>query len=144
MYSFTQIFRSYPQATEDLPEADSKVAALNSKAANLCAKLDESRKESIQQMLQDVQDNLRMLTEIAKEHKSQLELQDSLSEELQSFRSAEKKTQSWVEELKKDLVSLGKSTHGTQEQIEERLNKAQVSDKDTGCVLFRFISCVSE
>ncbi|MCJ8731015.1 hypothetical protein PDJAM_G00191160 [Pangasius djambal] len=107
------------------PEADLKMVALKSKGENLCAKLDESRKESIQQTLRDVEEKLRVLMEIAQEHRNQAELQGSLSKELQTFQSEEKKIQSWVEELKQDLVSLGKSTHGTQEQIEERLNKAQ-------------------
>lgn len=103
------------------------MAALKGKEENLCVKLDESRKESVQQALRDVQEKLRKLMEIAQEHRNQAELQDSLSKELQTFQSEENKIRSWVEELKQALVSLGKSTHGTQEQIEERLNKAQVS-----------------
>lgn len=103
------------------------MALLKGKGENLCTKLDDSRKELIQQTLGDVQEKLRILMEIAQEHRNRAELQDSLSKELQTFQSEENKVQSWVEELKQDLVSLGKSTHGTQEQIEERLNKAQVS-----------------
>lgn len=103
------------------------MAALKSKGENLSTKLDESRKESIRQILTDVQEKLRTLMEIAQEHRNQAELQDSLAKELQAFQSEEKMIRSWVEELKQDLVSLGRSTHGTQEQIEERLNKAQVS-----------------
>lgn len=115
------------------------MAALNSKVENLCTKLDESRKESIQQALRDVQEKLRMLMKMAREHKNQAELQDSLSKELQTFLSEEKTTQSWVEALKQDLVSLGRSTHGTQEQIEERLNKAQVSNWVTGYVSVKLL-----
>lgn len=107
------------------------MAALKSKGENLCTKLDETRKESIQQTLRDVQEKLRNLMEIAQEQRNQAERQDSLSNELQAFQSKENEMQSWVEELKQELVSLGKSTHGTQKQIEERLNKAQVSARDT-------------
>ncbi|TSV02080.1 Nesprin-2 [Bagarius yarrelli] len=107
------------------PEADLKMAALKSKGENLYAKLDEGRKQSIQETLCDVQEKLTRLMEIAQKHKNQAQLQDSLSKELQTFLSEEKKMLSWVEELKQELGSLGKSVHGTQEQIEERLNKAQ-------------------
>lgn len=141
MYSISLFVYCYRQTIlNSQPEADLKMAALKSKGENLYTKLDESRKESIQQTLRDVQEKLRILMEIAKEHRKQAELQDSLSKELQTFQSEEKKIQSWVEELKQELVSLGKSTHGTQEQIEERLNKAQVSTRDTEYVsvkLFR-------
>lgn len=103
------------------------MAALKGKGEYLCTKLDEHRKESIQQTLKDAQEKLRMLMEIAQEHRNQAELQDSLSRELQIFQLEEKMIQSWIGELKQELVSLGKSTHGTQEQLEERLNKAQVN-----------------
>lgn len=109
------------------PEADLKMAALKGKGENLCTKLDESRRESIQQTLKDAQEKLRILMESAQEHRSQAELRDSLSKEIQTFQSEENKIQSWVADLKQEVLSLGKSTYGTQDQIEERLNKAQVS-----------------
>lgn len=110
------------------------MAALKSKGKSLCSKLDESRKDFIQHTIGDAQEQLKRLMEIAREHKKQAELQDSLSMELQTFLSEEKAAQIWVKELKRDLASLGKSTHGTQKEIEERLNKAQVRNRDTDCV----------
>lgn len=103
------------------------MAALKGKGENLCAKLDESRSESIQQTLKDSQEKLRILMGSVQEHRSQATLQDSLYKEIQTFHSEENKIQSWVEDLKQEVLSLDKSTYGTQEQIEERLNKAQVS-----------------
>lgn len=103
------------------------MAALKGKGEYLCTKMDESRKKSIQQTLGDLQETVRILMEIAQQHRSQAELQDSLSKEIQAFQLEKNKIQSWVGELKQELVSLGKSIHGTQEQLEEKLNKAQVN-----------------
>uniref|UniRef100_A0AAR2KFY0 Calponin-homology (CH) domain-containing protein n=1 Tax=Pygocentrus nattereri TaxID=42514 RepID=A0AAR2KFY0_PYGNA len=116
------------QAILDLqPEGDSKLSALKMKGESVGVhrELEESEKHSIQRTLRDLQEKWRMVLEIAEELRKQAELQDSLSREFQAFESQEENMQSWVGKLNQDLDSLGKSTHGTQEQIEERLNKAQ-------------------
>ncbi|XP_062851798.1 nesprin-2 [Trichomycterus rosablanca] len=107
------------------PEAESKIFALKSKGESLGFQLQESQKNSIQQTLNDVQKKWEKLMELAQELHNQAEIQNSLSNELKAFQSEQKMIQSWVVELKQDLESLGKSTHGTQEQIEARLSKAQ-------------------
>lgn len=113
-------------------EGDSKLAVLRLKGEHVCAhsELEDSQKNSIQQALDDVQEKWRMMLEIAQELREQAELQDSLSKELQAFQSQQGTVQVWVEKLKEDLDSLGTSTHGSQDQIEERLSKAQVSGRD--------------
>lgn len=89
--------------------------------------LEEKRKQEIQLNLRSIEDELKKVLARAQELKNQAELQDSLARELQNVYSQEEITRSWVKKQKDGLDSLGKSTHGTQDQIEERLSKAQVS-----------------
>lgn len=89
--------------------------------------LEEKKKQEIQLKLKSIEDELKKVFARAQELKNQAELQDSLARELQNVYSLQEITWSWVKNQKDGLGSLGKSTHGTQDQIVERLSKAQVS-----------------
>lgn len=95
----------------------------------LCSRegLDEKRKQEIHQNLKSIEEEWKMVIKGAQELKNKAQLQDSLSRELEMFHNQEESISTWVKNQKDDLESLGKSTYGTQEQIEERLNNAQVS-----------------
>ncbi|XP_067242791.1 nesprin-2 isoform X14 [Chanodichthys erythropterus] len=108
-------------------EGDYKLATLRRKAEGLCSRegLEEKRKQEIQLKIKSIEDELKKVLARAQELKNQAELQDSLARELQNVYTQEEITGSWVKSQKDGLDSLGKSTHGTQDQIEERLSKAQ-------------------
>uniref|UniRef100_A0A671NG48 KASH domain-containing protein n=1 Tax=Sinocyclocheilus anshuiensis TaxID=1608454 RepID=A0A671NG48_9TELE len=108
-------------------EGDYKLANLRRKAEVLCSRegLEEKRKQEIQLNLRSIEEEWKKVLASAQELKSQAELQDSLARELQNVCTQEESTWTWVKNQKDCLDSLGKSTHGTQEQIEERLSKAQ-------------------
>lgn len=110
-------------------DGDYKLATLRRKAEGLCTRegLEEKRKQEIQLKIKSIEDELKKVLARAQELKNQAELQDSLARELQNVYTQEEITWSWVKNQKDGLDSLGKSTHGTQDQIEERLSKAQVS-----------------
>lgn len=91
------------------------------------AGLGEKRKQEIHQNLKSIEEEWKKVIVGAQERKNKAELQDSLSRELEIFHNQEESIRNWMKNRKDDLESLGKSTYGTQEQIEERLNKAQVS-----------------
>lgn len=91
------------------------------------AGLGEKRKQEIHQNLKSIEEEWKKVIVAAQERKNKAELQDSLSRELEIFHNQEESIRNWMKNRKDDLESLGKSTYGTQEQIEERLNKAQVS-----------------
>lgn len=88
---------------------------------------EEKRKQEIQLNLRSIEEEWKKVLASAQELKNQAELQDSLARELQNVCTQEESTWTWVKNQKDCLDSLGKSTHGTQEQIEERLSKAKVS-----------------
>jgi len=90
--------------------------------------LEEKRKQEIQLNLRSIDEELKKVLARAQELKNQAELQDSLERELQNVYTQEETTRSWVKNQKDGLDSLGTSTHGTQNQIEERLSKVQVSN----------------
>uniref|UniRef100_A0A9J7YPI6 Nesprin-2-like n=1 Tax=Cyprinus carpio carpio TaxID=630221 RepID=A0A9J7YPI6_CYPCA len=108
-------------------EGDYKLANLRRKAEDLCSRegLEEKRKQEIQLNLRSIEEEWKNVLASAQELKNQAELQDSLARELQNVYTQEASTWTWVKNQKDGLDSLGKSTHGTQEQIEERLSKAQ-------------------
>lgn len=54
------------------------------------------------------------------------EVQYSLSKELEAFRSLAASTTTWVKELQEQADSKGKGTQGSQAQIKDRLDAAQV------------------
>lgn len=89
--------------------------------------LEEKRKQEIQLNLRSIEEQWKKVLASAQELKNQAELQGSLARELQNVCTHEESTWTWVKNQKDCLDSLEKSTHGTQEQIEERLSKAQVS-----------------
>lgn len=90
--------------------------------------LEEKKKQEIQLNLRSIEEEWKKVLASAQELKNQAELHDSLARELQNVCALEERTCTWVKNQKDCLDSLGKSTHGTQEQIEERLSKAKVSN----------------
>ncbi|KTF78168.1 hypothetical protein cypCar_00022230 [Cyprinus carpio] len=108
-------------------EGDYKLANLRRKAEALCSRegLEEKRKQEFQLNLRSIEKEWKKVLASAQELKNQAELQDSLAREFQNVCSQEESIWTWVKNQKDCLDSLGKSTHGTQEQIEERLSKAQ-------------------
>lgn len=110
-------------------DGDCKLATLRRKAEGLCFRegLDEKRKQEIHQNLRSIEEEWKKVMAGALELKNQAELQNSLSRELEIFYNQEDGISTWVKHQKDDLELLGKSTYGTQDQIEERLKKAQVS-----------------
>lgn len=61
----------------------------------------------------------------AQEMKNQSELEQSLSKDIQDLQEKEESTHSWLKEQHLNIELLGEET-----QIQERMNGAQVRDKE--------------
>lgn len=58
------------------------------------------------------------------------EVQYSLLREMDAFRAQVRSTEAWVHDLQQQLESKGRGAKGSQAQIEDRLNTAQVHFRD--------------
>lgn len=89
-----------------------------------CEDLKEDKYQTIQQTLQDVQQEWTGVLADALELKNQSEFEDSLSKDLQDLQEQEESTQSWIKEQHLKIELLGEDT-----PLQERMNGAQVREK---------------
>jgi len=103
-----------------------KLADLKTKGESLCSceDLEEDKSRTIQQTLQDVQQEWTGLLTDAIELKNQSEFENSLSKDLQDLQEQEEHTKSWIKEQYLKIELLGEDT-----PLQERMNEAQVRDK---------------
>lgn len=93
------------------------------KGESLCSyeDLQEGKRQTIQQTLQDVVQEWTEVLLNAQELKNQSELEESLCKDLQDLQEQEESIQSWINEQQLKIKLLGEDT-----QIQERINGAQV------------------
>lgn len=77
-------------------------------------------------MIKDSEEQWRTVLQTAENTLQKAEIQYSLSRELEAFRAQAGSTKTWVKELQEHADSKGKGTHGSQAEIKDRLDTAQV------------------
>ncbi len=109
-------------------EWDHKLSDLKTKGENLCSceDLDEDKCQTIQHTLQNVQQEWMGVLMQAQELKNRSELDQSLSKDLKDLQEQEESTQTWLKEQHLKIELLREET-----QLQERMNRAQVRDKDS-------------
>ncbi|XP_048093066.1 nesprin-1-like, partial [Alosa alosa] len=108
-------------------EGDSRLSSLRARVESVCARegVEEERRCALRETLGGAEEQWRGVLQAAQELRSQAELQDSLSRELQQLSTQQESTLAWVRELQQGLDALARGTHGSPEHLEERLNRAQ-------------------
>ncbi|XP_042565729.1 nesprin-2-like [Clupea harengus] len=105
-------------------EGDSKLSSLRGRVESVCERegvLGEERRRALLQALGGAEERWRGALQAAEEVRSQAELQDSLSRELQELSAQQESTLAWVQQQQKGLDSLDKHTPS-----DHRLSTAQV------------------
>ena len=105
-------------------EGDSKLSSLRGRVESVCERegvLGEERRRALLQALGGAEERWRGALQAAEEVRSQAEIQDSLSRELQELSAQQESTLAWVQQQQKGLDSLDKHTPS-----EHRLSTAQV------------------
>lgn len=77
-------------------------------------------------MIKDSEEQWSTVLQTAENTLKKVEVQYSLSKELEAFRTQAGSTKTWVKELQEQADSKGKGTQGSQAQIKDRLDTAQV------------------
>lgn len=88
--------------------------------------LEEKTRQEAQQTVKDSEEQWRKVLQTAENTLKKAEVDYSLSRELEAFRAQAGSTKTWVKELQQQAKSKGSGTQGSQAQIEDRLNTAQV------------------
>lgn len=78
-------------------------------------------------MVKDSDERWRTILQSAEEAVKKAEVQYSVSRELEAFQTQARSTKAWVKELRHQADDKGRGTQGSQAQIEDRLNTAQVT-----------------
>lgn len=123
-------------------EGDSKLTELRRGSQALCDRddVDERTGREAQQTLGDLEEQWRDVLQTAEDTLKETEVQYTLSRELEAFFTQAGRTTTWVEELQRQLDSKGRGSQGSQAEIEDRLNAAQVKHDR---LLYQIIMCGS-
>lgn len=119
------------------PEGDAKLTELRRQSQSLSdqEELEESARQEAQQMVKDSEEQWRTVLQTAENTMKKAEIQYSLSKELEAFHTQAGSTKTWVKELQEQADSRGKGTQGSQAQIKDRLDTAQVQYiKSSKCI----------
>ena len=104
-------------------EGDSRLSSLRARVESVCARegVEEGWRRALREQLGGAEEQWRGALQAAQEMKSQAELQDSLSRELQQLSTQQESTLAWVKERQQSLDTL--EEHAS---TEDTLNRAQV------------------
>ena len=106
-------------------EGDSKLSSLRGRVESVCERAgvlgEEERRRGLLQALGGAEERWRGALQAAEEVRSQAEIQDSLSRELQELSAQQESTLAWVQQQQQALDSLDKHTPS-----DHRLSTAQV------------------
>lgn len=91
--------------------------------------MDDNVKQEAQQAVKDSEEQWRTVLQSAENVLKKAEVQYSLSREMEAFRGHAGSTKSRIKELQQQTESKGSGMKGSQAQIEDRLNTAQVKHK---------------
>ncbi|KAJ7990956.1 hypothetical protein DPEC_G00292250 [Dallia pectoralis] len=108
------------------PQGESKLHDLKRRSQRLCEHqdLEENRRLEVQQTVRDVEEEWRRVLQTAEEIVSKAQMQYSLSRQIESFHTLEESYRVWFKQQQHSALSLGTGTQGSQEQIQERLQRA--------------------
>lgn len=106
------------------PDGDSKLWNLKKQCQSLCdnQSLDESRRQELQDSVRHTEEQWKKVLQAAEEALNKAETDATIGRDYDDFKTQSESTQSWIKEQKQKLLS-----HGSREQVEERLQAAQVS-----------------
>ncbi|XP_061890413.1 uncharacterized protein LOC133640784 [Entelurus aequoreus] len=101
------------------PEGDSKVNQLRCLSQSLCEQeqLEQSKKQQVQQSLQDVEDEWQAVLQAAEDTLNKSEKQACLHQEMDAFRVQSDSLQSWISDSAEDIQSPGGCTDEKQHDI---------------------------
>lgn len=122
-------FLFYPQTIlSSKPEGDSHLSNLRRQYESMCERddLEKSTRDEAQRVVKDTEELWTEILQRAENALKKAEVQYSLSRELEAFHAQARSTKSWVDVLQKQAKCKEGGTHGTQVQIEDRFNTAQV------------------
>lgn len=99
---------------------------LRRQSESLCAQedLEEGRKQEVQQLVRETEEQWRTALQTAEEAVNKAETKAQLVKDLDAFKSQNENVQSWIRDQEQNLHSLGGCM-----QVEEKLQIAQVSLK---------------
>lgn len=80
-------------------------------------------------MVKDSEEQWKTVLQTAEYALKTAELQYSLSRKLEAFYAQAESTKTWVRELQDQADSRGKGTEGSQAEIKDRLDTAQVKQR---------------
>ncbi|XP_062296794.1 rootletin-like [Scomber scombrus] len=131
-----QIINSAQTILSSKPEGDSQLSNLRRQYQTMCERDDlvESTRREAERTINDSEEQWRTILQRAENVLKKAEVQYLLSRELEAFHGQVRSTKSWVEVLQKQAKSKESGTHGSQTQIEDRLNTSQaiLSSKSKG------------
>lgn len=102
------------------------MSTLRKQSQSLCEQqdLDESRKQKVNQLVRDVEEQWQAALQTAEEALNKVETQALLDKDLDAFKTQNENVQSWIRDQEQNLQSVGDHM-----PVEEKLQIAQVSLK---------------
>ncbi|XP_055361732.1 nesprin-2-like isoform X2 [Betta splendens] len=110
------------------PEGDAKLTELRRKSQSLSDQedLEEHTKQEAQQIIKDSEEQWKKVLQTAETTLKKAEIQYLLNRELEAFWAQAGSITAWVKELQQQADCKGKGTIGSQAQLKDRLESAQL------------------
>ncbi|KAG8013457.1 Nesprin-2 [Nibea albiflora] len=104
------------------PDGESRLRNLKEQCQRLCENqsLDESTRRELQDSVRHTEEQWKKVLQAAEEALNKAETDATIGRDYEDFKTNSESAQSWIKEQKQRLLS-----HGSREQVEERLQAAQ-------------------
>ncbi|KPP74990.1 Nesprin-2-like [Scleropages formosus] len=109
-------------------DGDAKLRDLRKQGQELSEQQDlqESKRKEVLQMVRDAEQEWNTVLQYSQDLQSKVEAQNLLAQESHAFQNLVDSTRAWIRGLQQEAKALDKGSEGSQAQLEERLQKAQV------------------